>query len=139
MVSVVLDTAMPEHGAVAPAVNVNMTLPAVMSAGLGVYVVTAALALPKRPVPLVVHRTDDWFETVPFRFATEPAQMEYGPPVLAVGGPCTLRTTMLLANELPHASLTTTWYVPALASVADGIMYDELIAPGMAMLLRNHW
>jgi hypothetical protein len=61
IVSVALDIAVPEHGAIAFAVHVNVTLPAVLSAPLGVYVVMSDDALPKDPLPLVDHVPDEEF------------------------------------------------------------------------------
>jgi hypothetical protein len=108
IVSVALATAAAEHGAVAPAVSVNIAEPLLRSPGPGVYVVIGEPLLANVPSPLVAHDTEDWFETEPFRLANDPEQVEYGPPALDVGGDWTVRLTSLLVNELLHASLTTT-------------------------------
>jgi hypothetical protein len=76
IVSVVLDIAGLAHGATGFAVHVSITLPAVMSAGLGVYVVLWFIALANEPVPLDDHVPEPEF--------VELAEIRTGPDVLHV-------------------------------------------------------
>jgi hypothetical protein len=93
MVSVAMDVAAVAQGAIGSAVRVNVTEPAVTSAGLGAYVVLSCEASAKVPVPLVVHVTDAWLLAVPDTAAAARLQVPYGPPALTVGAGCTATAT----------------------------------------------
>jgi hypothetical protein len=124
IVSSALDTAGLAHGAVGFAVHVNVTLPAVLSAPLGEYVVIADAALANVPDPLVDHiRTVEFEDVAAIETGPEPAHVEYGPPALAVGPGCTM-STAAFEVVVPHAPVTTTSYEPASETVALEIVYD---------------
>jgi hypothetical protein len=74
------------HGAVGLAVQVKVRLPAVMSAGLGVYVVLCEAALANVPVPFVDHMPEgELVELAEIDTGPLPAHVVYGPPALLVG------------------------------------------------------
>lgn len=61
IVNVLVDVALAAQGELGDAVNVRITLPAAISATLGVYVaVVRELALANVPVPLELHKTLAW-------------------------------------------------------------------------------
>ena len=88
IVKVFVDVAF-AHGAFPVAVKVSVTLPAVMSAALGVYVaVVSEFGLPKVPVPLDVHVTPallDALDPAVIFTAPELEQVETAVPATAVG------------------------------------------------------
>jgi len=87
IVSVAIETAGLAHGETGLAVHVNVRVPAVTSAALGVYVVLASIALPNVPVPFVLHMPDDeCVDVAEIRTGLVP-HVEYGPPALDVGVP----------------------------------------------------
>jgi hypothetical protein len=81
------------QGAFGFAVIVNVTLPAVMSAPLGAYVVESSDALPNVPEPLVVHCVLEEFEAVAVMFTGPPPQLTWFGPAPAVGGGTTVTVT----------------------------------------------
>jgi hypothetical protein len=115
IVRVALDIAGLAHGATGFAVQVSMTLPAVLSAPLGVYVVLGEEALANIPVPLEVHMPEpEFIELAEMPTGPAPAHVLYGPPALLVGAACTMSTAAFDVT-MPHPPVMTTSYEPASA------------------------
>ena len=126
MVSVFVEVAF-AHGAFPVAVSVSVTLPAVMSAALGVYVaVVRDVALARVPLPLEVHVTPVLFVALaPVVIFTAPEleQVITAVPATAVGAVTIVRVFVevtSLHGELPVA-VKVSVTLPAVISDALGV------------------
>jgi hypothetical protein len=125
IVSVAFDDTGFAHGAVAFEVHVNVREPAVMSAGLGVYVVVCEVALANDPLPFVDHVPDvEFVDVAAIGTGPDVEHVEYGPPALAVGVPWIV-ISALDAAGLEHGRIGAAVHVsmrnPAAMSPALGV------------------
>jgi hypothetical protein len=133
MVSVEAALAPVAQGVAGSAVRVSVTKPAAASAGLRTYTVCAWTGFRNDPVPEVVQRAAEAFVTAPESVTTPSAQTEYGPPALAVGGPCT-ETAIETHAEAPHSSVSQrAEYV--VGSAGAGMVRGDPVPTGTACAL----
>jgi hypothetical protein len=144
IVNDVIELAGLAHGAVGFAVQVNVTLPAVLSPVLGVYVVLADVALANVPVPLVLHMPDvEFVEPAAIATGPLPAHVKYGPPAPAVGATWIVSVaidTAGLAHGAVGFAVHVNVRVPAVMSPALGVyvVEAELALPKVPVPFVDH-
>ena len=113
------------HGAVAPADKVSVTLPAVISAPLGVYVGVKVVAPVNVPVPLLVQFTLVAFGALAPVILTAPAleQVVWFPPASGVGAAVIVKVFVEVTVEQGALPVTVkvSVTIPAVISPALGV------------------